>query len=147
MTLRTLGIIALLTLSGCATQSGNQLPSQGSDERIALDELYVRGVFNWWEAKQNHRVQIKGQQGVVDVELIADGQPNDFKFSNQYWSPSQTCGGSYAGQIVSTRSTLYLTCGANAQTLQFTPSDDGTYRFIINETDSDELTLSVVQVK
>ncbi|MCW8108861.1 hypothetical protein OPS25_10190 [Alteromonas ponticola] len=147
MTLRTLGIITMLALSGCAAQPGSQPSSQGSNVNVALEDLYIRGVFNWWEAKENHRINLKGRQGVVDVDLIADGQPNDFKFSNQYWSPSQTCGGRYAGQLVSTRSTLYLTCGADAQNLQFTPSDDGTYRFIINDAGRGEFTLSVIQVK
>ncbi|MCW8093443.1 hypothetical protein [Alteromonas sp. ASW11-130] len=147
MKLHIFGIIGLLTLSGCATQPDSQLPAHTANGDIALDELYIRGVFNWWEARENHRLNEKSRQGTVDVELIADGQPNDFKFSNQYWSPSQTCGGSYAGQIVSTRSTFYLTCGSEAQNLQFTPAEDGIYRFIVSDVGKGELRLSVVQIK
>ncbi len=147
MTLRIFGLIGVITLSGCATQLRSNLPAQGSSASIELDELYIRGVFNWWEAKESHRLNAKRNQGSVDVNLIADGQPYDFKFSDQYWSPSQTCGGSYTGQLVSTQSTLYLTCGSEAKNLQFTPSDDGTYRFILSDQNSGEIRLDVVQIK
>ncbi len=147
MTLRILGILVILTLSGCASQPGTQQPALGSNESINFDELYIRGVFNWWEAKQSHQLNAKWDQGTVDVNLIADGQPYDFKFSDQYWTPSQTCGGSYTGQLVSTQSTLYLTCGADAKNLQFTPSDDGTYRFILTDADNGETRLDVVKIK
>ena len=135
-------IVAFLT--GCSSNSiVNQLPGVSPTPQVNMSELYLRGVFNWWEATPAYLLS-QGREGwYVDIELIADGQPYDFKVANSVWTPAQTCGGNYQGQQVTVSDTASLICGDEAQNLQFTPNTTGIYRFIFEKTDADQLELTV----
>lgn len=136
-----------LILTACS--SGRNIPTtppiSDTAPQLTFDSLYLRGVFNWWEAQQPYRLQRNNQGWFVDVELIADGQPYAFKYSDDKWSPDQTCGGRYNGQIVSTDYT-YIICGSSAENLQFTPAKTGTYRFLLSRASGRELQLLVTRI-
>ena len=91
-----LAVTATLLLSACTSSGKIALPElPSSSPRIAVEDLYLRGVFNWWEATPAYRFKQDGVNWHVNVELIADGQPYDFKLSDSQWTPSQSCGGKY----------------------------------------------------
>jgi len=90
--------------------------------------------------------QIQAGQWTVDVELIADGQPYDFRLSDAKWTPSQSCGGKYKGQPVMIGSTVYLVCEQGSENLQFTPSSTGTYRFTVTAASAGEVALVVSKI-
>lgn len=127
-------ILALAFLiSACTTKNYSILePSENQVvENINFQSLYFRGVFNWWEANEAYQLKETNDGWFVDIELIADGQPYDFKISDAYWSPAQTCGADYAGQQVIKDSTLEIQCGGSVNNLQFTPVKTAVYRFFV----------------
>ena len=139
-----LAVTATLLLSACTSSGKIALPElPSSSPRIAVEDLYLRGVFNWWEATPAYRFKQDGVNWHVNVELIADGQPYDFKLSDSQWTPSQSCGGKYKGQPVMLGSTAYLVCEQGSENLQFTPSTTGTYRFTVNPASAGEVALVV----
>lgn len=129
-------------LSACASNPLPYIPGFSSSN-VDFSGLYLRGVFNWWEAQPAYQFTQSHSEWFVDVELIADGQPYDFKVSDLNWTPDQTCGARYKGQPVSTKEASFMICGADADTLQFTPSETGTYRFSLSNASSDELRLEI----
>jgi hypothetical protein len=115
---------------------------------IELSGLYIRGVFNWWEAQPRYLLNQGQQRWYVDVELIADGQPYDFKFSDSKWTPSQTCGSlGNNNALVPTNSVTLLTCGSEAQNLQFIPKKTGTYRFTLEKESDKEVILRITNTQ
>lgn len=142
---KTLFLFSLLTLSACSSTGSINVPGISSAPEVEFSNLYLRGVFNWWEANAPYKFT-KGNGGwQVDVELIADGQPYDFKVSDANWTPSQSCGGKYKGQPVTVNTTSYLICAGDSETLQFTPSDTGTYRFTIMSASGNEIRLLITR--
>ncbi|MCU7553623.1 hypothetical protein OCL06_03290 [Alteromonas sp. ASW11-19] len=135
----------MLTLSACSSTGSISVPGMSSEPDIAFSELYLRGVFNWWEASPDYQFTQGNGGWQVDVELIADGQPYDFKVSDENWSPAQSCGGKYKGQPVSLNSTSYLVCAGDSETLQFTPTETGTYRFTIMAASGNEIRLLITR--
>lgn len=140
----SLCIFISLFLTACSSKGSFSIPEVAQPEpNINFSQLYLRGVFNWWEATPAYQFR-KGSNGwYVDVELIADGQPYDFRLSDSTWSPSQSCGAKYKGQPVMLETTLYLICAQSSENLQFTPSTTGIYRFTIAPASANEITLFI----
>ncbi|GGF64560.1 hypothetical protein [Alteromonas lipolytica] len=134
--------LLLLFLSGCA-QTGSFVLQQQEQPEIVFSQWYLRGVFNWWEAKPAYQLKQKNDRWYVDVELIADGQPYDFKFSNVNWTTDQTCGASYKGLAISLKQSMSMLCGANAENMRFTPPRTATYRFAVKGSPNSSLMLSI----
>ena len=101
-------LFSLLTLSACSSTGSINVPGISSPPEITFSNLYLRGVFNWWEANAPYKFTEGNGGWQVDVELIADGQPYDFKVSDANWTPSQSCGGKYKGQPVTVNTTSCL---------------------------------------
>lgn len=136
--------VAVSLLGGCASNSVlNPLPGVSETKNIAFEELYLRGVFNWWEASSGYQLQRGNSSWYVDVELIADGQPYDFKLADAVWSPAQTCGGKYKGQPATLSGTTYLVCGSDAENVQFVPATTATYRFSFARASANEIRLDI----
>lgn len=136
--------VFLISLSGCSSSGQFSLPGMSDNEpEIDFDALYLRGVFNWWEASPAYRFQASDNGWYVDVELIADGQPYDFRLSDADWSPAQTCGAKYPGQTVSVAASVYLVCNPGQQNIQFTPSTTGVYRFTVSPASGNEVILVI----
>lgn len=96
-------------------------------------EIYLRGVFNWWEAEPAYQLNADDNDAYfVDVKLIADGQPYDFRFADDVYSSENNCGAAaVTGKTVSVGQSIALHCDASAGNLKFMPSETGTYRFLI----------------
>lgn len=138
-------LVFLVMLTGCSSSSNFPIPGVSSSPEIQFDTLYLRGVFNWWEATPAFKFKQGSTGWYVDVELIADGQPYDFRVSNQSWAPGQTCGAKYAGQSVTANNVVYMVCNPGEQNLQFTPNSTGVYRFRLSSASGDELALVVTK--
>ncbi|MEG3765819.1 hypothetical protein [Alteromonas sp. 14N.309.X.WAT.G.H12] len=137
-------LLMFALLSGCSSTSVVSIPGIIEAPTIKFENLYLRGVFNWWEANLPYKLK-SGEQGwYVDVELIADGQPYDFRLSDGFWTPDQTCGARYKGQIVVPQSATYMICGTESENLQFTPETTGLYRFNFTPASGGEVMLTIV---
>ncbi|MDC8829154.1 hypothetical protein [Alteromonas gilva] len=137
--------VLLVFLAGC-TQTGMYPMYPEQKPRIVFSDWYLRGVFNWWEAKPAYQLQRGNSKWYVDVELIADGQPYDFKFSNANWTLSQTCGGSYKGLRVILSEPTVLSCAEQAENLQFIPKTTATYRFAVTGNTDSQIILTITQL-
>lgn len=137
-----LGLFVLIALSGCSSTSVVSIPGITGPE-LKFENMYLRGVFNWWEASAAYQLKQNDQGWFVDVELIADGQPYDFRLSDGFWTPDQTCGARYRGQVVMIQSTMYMVCGTESENLQFTPDKTGSYRFLFSPASGGEVMLTV----
>lgn len=139
---RWLLLSPLMILSACSQTSQYPIFTPQKPE-IVFSDWYLRGVFNWWEAQPRYQLSASAKGWYVDVELIADQQPYDFKFSNATWTTEQTCGSSYKGYAVAVNEEVILTCGEYAENLQFTPGKTGTYRFAVEGQRSSGIALTV----
>ena len=141
---KALAVFAVALLSGCSSNSiVNSLPGTNMSSDVSFDEMYLRGVFNWWEATPAYQLKEGRSNWYVDVELIADGQPYDFKLADKVWTASQTCGGKYKGQPAILNKTTHLVCGSDAENIQFVPSTTGTYRFSFARASGNEVRLEI----
>ncbi|GEA09650.1 hypothetical protein [Alteromonas sp. KUL49] len=142
-------IVALIfsvLITGCTSSSS--LSGRSSATPVNFSTLYLRGVFNWWEALPAYKfTPLDDSQWTVDVELIADGQPYDFRLSDENWTPSQSCGAVIKSQPVILGTQSVLTCKQSSQNLQFTPTVTGFYRFQISQPKSGEVLLTVSRIR
>ena len=132
MHIRRLVVTALISVfvSGCATNVIQNFTSTPD-----YSKLYLRGVFSWWEADEKYRLkQIEDNVFATRIELIADGQPYDFKFADASWSPDLNCG--YANlsydQVVVVNEVVKANCERTDENFKFTPQETGTYQFSID---------------
>lgn len=139
---RWLALPLSLLITAC-TQTGQYPVFQEKQPEIVFSDWYLRGVFNWWEAKPAYQLQRGSNGWYVDVELIADEQPYDFKFSNANWTTGQTCGASYKGLAIALKQSMSLTCGAEAANMRFTPPRTATYRFTVKGSPNTSLMLNI----
>lgn len=98
--------------------------------------MYLRGVFNWWEATDDFRllpIADSGDYGLT-MELIADGQPYDFKVADGKWSDSLNCGAKSKVETIRVGETVALYCGQDSLNLQFSPKITGRYEFRLSST-------------
>ncbi|WP_100644154.1 hypothetical protein [Alteromonas facilis] len=141
---RVVAPLAFLLLGGCTSSSVLNQSVFNTTPEINASELYVRGVFNWWEAEDNYRlIQVTADSYSIELDLIADGQPYDFKLADSVWSPHTNCGAeSVSVSLIETQ--LYsLYCGDDAQNLQFTPSQTGRFVISVVQKDAHKLLLSI----
>lgn len=131
MNLRLCVSITMLTslLSGCAT---NVIDSFIKEQNY--DGLYLRGVFSWWEADERYKlVETSDQLYSTTIELIADGQPYDFKFADADWTPGMNCGYvNKSGQVITVGNSVKANCESTDKSFRFTPVETGTFKFSID---------------
>lgn len=121
-------------LSGCAS---NILEPFISSTK-SYDNLYLRGVFTWWEADPKYKLQnVQRSRYATTIKLIADGQPYDFKFSDANWTPGLNCGylDKDKGQLVALGQAVGSDCNTTDQNFKFIPSETGVYEFSIDFSD------------
>jgi hypothetical protein len=122
--------IACLLSSGCASNVIKTFSSQ-----IDYSDLYLRGVFTWWEADEKYKLKsIEDNVYATQIELIADGQPYDFKFADALWSPNKNCGYANlrADQVVEVDAAVNADCESEDENFRFTPQETGIYQFSID---------------
>ncbi len=126
-------VVLVVLLQGCA--SSKRIAKSLIEEEPDYESLYIRGSFSWWEADEQYKVNYVGDNKYsVLVDLVADGQPYDFKFSDAIWSPELTCGYSVADYEIVTEGVLATaSCGkaASVDNFKFTPEVSGLYLFSI----------------
>jgi hypothetical protein len=124
----TATILASL-LSGCATNVIDSLIKEKN-----YDGLYLRGVFSWWEANEKYKlVELSQQVYATSIELIADGQPYDFKFADSNWTPGLNCGyASESDKVIIVNDSVRANCQSTDENFRFTPTETGTFQFIID---------------
>ncbi|WP_143871079.1 hypothetical protein [Catenovulum sediminis] len=128
-------ITAILT-SGCSV---TPYPAQ-TEVQNREDFLYLRGNFTWWDIEEHAKVkQVEGQLYKATVELIADGQPYEFKFADENWSLGANCGYyEKADQLVTLDAKVSANCNAKFEPFRFIPQVTGDYDFFIDFTDESE---------
>ncbi|MCF2947194.1 hypothetical protein L0668_03685 [Paraglaciecola aquimarina] len=116
-------------LSGCASTAIETFIQEKD-----YSGLYLRGVFSWWEADEKYKlVEIANNTYSTNIELIADGQPYDFKFADADWTPGFNCGyRNTRDQIVAVGNTVSADCESTDENFRFTPAETGTYKFTID---------------
>ena len=131
----TLVAFSVSILSSCAVTIDTPENDITAQTSIQLGEVYLRGIFNWWEADPAYLLNKDPNNSYsVTIDLIADGQPYDFRLADEYWSPLKSCGAKKLRSVpVNTPLTLY--CAGNSQNLQFTPLVTGRYQFTVEQTE------------
>ncbi|TBX24455.1 hypothetical protein TK45_05135 [Bowmanella sp. JS7-9] len=126
-----------LMLSGCSTPIKNYLEMT---PRPDYANMYLVGNFTWWEVDNKYQlVNEFGYRYVADAQLIADGQPYEFKFIDKGWSAGTNCGYAFENKD----KTLYegqwvnANCFSGFENFQFTPEKSGKFRFVIDFQDSE----------
>ncbi|MBJ2137737.1 hypothetical protein JEU11_14850 [Paraglaciecola chathamensis] len=129
-------VIAISLLSGCASYTVE--PYKDVQQ---LPELYLRGVFTWWEADPQYLlINQSGSVYATTIELIADGQPYDFKFADKDWTPGSSCGyrSKFRDQDITLNEPVYADCNTTDENFKFIPKETGRYTFSINFSNIDK---------
>ncbi|GLR71254.1 hypothetical protein [Agaribacter marinus] len=132
-------------LNACATmQSAENIFS--NEPVNDYSNMYLRGVFNWWEASDNFKLlPIEDYKYTVTIELIADGQPYDFKVADDTWTHKLNCGLKFGNQVIELDDDIDLYCAGDSTNLQFTPNETAMYTFTLDTRDDDEPELTIVK--
>ena len=126
--LKTICLATVVTLTGCAVPNPSDIFSSTPEKDYS--KVYLRGVFNWWEVTEPFKFEVISEDLLaVEVELIADGQPYDFKVADAAWSPSYNCGLAAAVDALPLGDSIELYCYTDSLNLQFMPSETAMYRF------------------
>lgn len=137
-------VLGVQFLSGCASSVSSDFFSQTPPKDYS--NMYLRGVFNWWEASEDFKLQaVTQEQYAVTIELIADGQPYDFKVADSIWTMTLNCGNEFNAEAMQTNEAVELVCASDSLNLQFTPSQTGMYEFLLDVSNNNqpELTISL----
>lgn len=142
-----LSVFAVLPiLGGCASSMPKDFFSVEPDKDYS--NMYLRGVFNWWEANEGFKlVPMDEETYSATIELIADGQPYDFKVADATWTMALNCGSQYLEDPMFLNDAVELNCEADSLNLQFTPKETGNYRFVLDVSDNNEPELLIVRIE
>lgn len=133
---------SIYVLSGCASSGSKDFFQQAPDKDYS--NMYLRGVFNWWEVNEAFRLLPSStKQYAVTIELIADGQPYDFKVADNSWTMALNCGTEFGAQAMTLSSSVDLICASDSLNLQFTPSETGMYQFILDVSSNNQPELMI----
>lgn len=138
-------LLCLQVITGCVTSSGTKI---FTDQNIKdYSNMYLRGIFNWWEAREAFKLTLDSDRiYTATIELIADGQPYDFKVADNAWSMELNCGNEFGASELSLNRPRKLVCAADSVNLQFTPTETSLYQFIFDATDSQEPVITIVKI-
>lgn len=141
--IKQLSIVAsVLVLSACASAPSTNIFNTSSSKDYS--NMYLRGVFNWWEATDAFKLQaVSSNEYAVTIELIADGQPYDFKVADSTWSMPLNCGNSFNSNSITLRKTVVLVCASDSVNLKFTPKQTGLYTFTLDVSDNAQPELTI----
>jgi hypothetical protein len=132
-----LAALSTVVVAGCSTTYIEQLILEKD-----YQDMYVRGVFTWWEADENYRLKPLIEDTKVfaaSAKLIADGQPYDFKFADENLTPGMSCGGADGENNVKLelKTPVQADCENPQGSFEYTPTETGTYQFVIDFTNED----------
>ncbi len=122
-------IAAAALATGCAGGGAS-----GTGKKDLSSFMYLRGVFTWWDAEEEFKLKPAGQDlYYASAELVADGQPYDYKFADAGWSSGANCG--FLGkedEIVEVGKRNKVNCSSVFENFKFTPPETGVYNFYID---------------
>lgn len=137
--------LSLHFVVGCASSGSKDFLSTNVQKDYS--DMYLRGVFNWWEANENFRLQpINNSEYAVTIELIADNQPYDFKVADANWNMQLDCGNTFDAAPMMLDRAVELVCASDSLNLQFTPTETGLYQFTLDVSDNDEPELTIRRI-
>lgn len=123
--------VAALALGGCGATDGDA-GATGKPDMSKV--MFLRGVFTWWDAEEEFRIKrVDGDLYMAKAELVADGQPYDFKFADAGWTSGKNCG--YKGkedEVIELGKKSKANCSSVFENFKFTPAEDGVYTFYID---------------
>lgn len=125
------GILVLLVVAGCNVLDSNR-ENTGAIAQLQWDKLYLRGVFNWWEADARYKLTKNAEHHYsATIDLVADGQPYEFRFSDQDWSLGTNCGylAQDRDQVLNLNTIVQADCNTHIKNFKFTPVLSGSYTF------------------
>ena len=127
-------VLLLILFISCCSSTTKE--NEGSSEpSFDYGTLFLRGSFSWWEADENFKVNevSKGVYRVI-VELVADGQPYDFKFADKGWTNGLSCGflDKEDDEIISLGKKVSVNCYTLVDNFIFIPEESGKYIFSID---------------
>ncbi len=138
-------MFAFQLLASCASSGSSDFFERAQPKDYT--NMYLRGVFNWWEIDEAFKLMpIAEDEYAVTFELIADGQPYDFKVADVNWSMTLNCGNAFEAEPIELNQEHRLVCAADSLNLQFTPSETSLYRFILDVSSNASPELKVVKV-
>lgn len=143
----TITLLSLQILAACASSGSVDFFSQS--EKKDYSNMYLRGVFNWWEVNESFKlIPTDTDQYSVTIELIADGQPYDFKVADSSWTMTLNCGKEFGKEdAMSLGDNVTLMCASDSINLQFTPSETGLFVFMLDVSDNDEPELLIERME
>jgi len=121
---------AVVITAGCASGGGE-------DSKVSRT-LYVRGVFTWWDAEPEFQAKmIEANLWTASAELVADGNPYEWKFADGAWSAGTNFGyeksGDFDGTIkVGVENKVAVNPNSAFENLKFTPEKDGVFNFFLD---------------
>jgi hypothetical protein len=137
----TVLLLSLQILAGCASSGSNGF---GQSNEKDYSNMYLRGVFNWWEVNEAFKLKLNDNgHYVVTIELIADGQPYDFKVADSDWTMILNCGNEFGNEPMELGENTVLVCASDSINLQFTPSETGMFQFTLNTSNNYAPTLLI----
>jgi hypothetical protein len=138
-------LIGLQVLTGCASSGSADFFKQTPEKDYS--SMYLRGVFNWWEVNEAFKL-LPSSNGMytITIELIADGQPYDFKVADGNWTMTLNCGNEFAAVAMELNTSVDLVCANDSLNLQFTPSETAMYKFILDGSVNTEPTLVIKKI-
>ncbi len=132
-------------LSGCASQIEEYFEPE---VRPDYQQMYLIGNFTWWEINPKYQLNhLRDYVYTAEVDLIADGQPYEFKFIDEQWNAGSNCG--YATEKdkeVKLNQPVTANCYAGFENFQFTPQKSGSFRFRIDFDDKDFPQVSIIKI-
>ena len=118
----------VVVMAGCA--------SGGGDGAKVARTLYVRGVFTWWDAEPEFEAQmIEANLWTAKAELVADGNPYEWKFADGAWSAGTNFGYKKSGDFdgtINIGDKVEVNPNSAFENLKFTPTEDGVYEFYLD---------------
>jgi hypothetical protein len=125
---------SIFVLSACSTNTFDRTQSIVQNAP-SYEDMYLRGVFNWWEANEQFKlVESSNDVYSATLELIADGQPYDFKIADSSWTASLNCG-AFELKLLTLDEAINLVCQENSLNLQFQPKQTGKFVFTLDASD------------
>lgn len=141
----TIVLITTQMLTSCASSGSSEFFKQAAKKDYS--NMYLRGVFNWWEVNTAFKLLPNSDKSyAVTIELIADGQPYDFKVADADWSMTLNCGDDFGAVPMRLSAPAILVCASDSLNLQFTPSETAMYRFILDVSSNSQPELVIVKM-
>lgn len=147
---KRLSVVAFATTALISCSTTNLTSIIGADSNKEWDTLYLRGTFTWWDADERFRlIKINTHLYMASTELVADGQPYDFKIADKNWNPGYRCG--YADkekdEVLTLGSVSEANCDTPVDNFKFTPEESTIYYFYFNIKDEDHPLVYISKVK